>query len=59
MVVKLASSEDPMDDFEYAATMEVLLAVRRAICGRRTSGISRRSDLKDHKNKRKRYRGTV
>eukprot|EP00746_Dinoflagellata_sp_MGD_P120961 gnl/MRDRNA2_/MRDRNA2_56296_c0_seq2.p1 gnl/MRDRNA2_/MRDRNA2_56296_c0~~gnl/MRDRNA2_/MRDRNA2_56296_c0_seq2.p1 ORF type:complete len:213 (+),score=40.22 gnl/MRDRNA2_/MRDRNA2_56296_c0_seq2:91-729(+) len=33
VVVKLASSEHPVDDFEYAATMEVLVAVRRALCG--------------------------
>merc|ERR1712083_1265523 len=32
VVVKLASSEHPMDDFEYAAVMEILLAVRSAMC---------------------------
>eukprot|EP00929_Paragymnodinium_shiwhaense_P088652 TRINITY_DN48963_c0_g1_i2.p1 TRINITY_DN48963_c0_g1~~TRINITY_DN48963_c0_g1_i2.p1 ORF type:complete len:452 (-),score=65.24 TRINITY_DN48963_c0_g1_i2:99-1325(-) len=31
VIVKMSSSEHPMDDFEYAATMEVLQAVRRAL----------------------------
>eukprot|EP00927_Polykrikos_kofoidii_P062860 TRINITY_DN57653_c0_g1_i1.p1 TRINITY_DN57653_c0_g1~~TRINITY_DN57653_c0_g1_i1.p1 ORF type:complete len:435 (-),score=36.96 TRINITY_DN57653_c0_g1_i1:92-1396(-) len=37
VIVKMASSESPWDDFEYSATMEVLLAIRVALRTRNTA----------------------